>query len=161
CVARMQSTTMPMPPAPGAPATAAQIATLSSWIAGGYAKGTCGSSASDGGAGDAGHGPYDTPPRCTSGTYYNRGSRPHQAPGQACMDCHGRGEAPRFAIAGTVYPTAHEPYNCNGANGSNGARVVVVGANGQTVTITPNAVGNFYYAGTVSTPFTAKVTYMG
>jgi hypothetical protein len=163
-VVRMQSTTMPMPPAPGTPATAAQISTLSSWIAAGYPRGTCGSAGGDGGAGDAGD-PYGTPPKCTSGKMTPQGGgSPTMDPGQACVSCHAStgGEAPRFAIAGTVYPTAHEPDNCNGVNGGTaGAAVVIVGANGQTVTLTPNTVGNFYYQGALSTPFTAKVTYMG
>jgi len=163
-VARMQSTTMPMPPAPGTPATAAQISTLTSWIAAGYPRGTCGSAGGDGGAGDAGD-PYGTPPTCTSGKMTPQGGgSPTMDPGQACVSCHAStgGEAPRFAIAGTVYPTAHEPDNCNGVNGGTaGAAVVIVGANGQTLTLAPNTVGNFYYQGTLSTPFTAKVTYMG
>jgi hypothetical protein len=161
-VARMQSPTMPMPPAPGAPATAAQIATLTSWISGGYARGTCGGG-SDGGASDggAGDGPTSTPPKCTSGAYYNGGTGPNMAPGQSCASCHRGGEAQRFTIAGTVYPTAHEPDNCNGTSGSGGGTVVIVGASGQSITLTPNTAGNFYYTGSVSTPFTAKVTYMG
>jgi hypothetical protein len=174
CVQRMQSTTMPMPPAPGTPVPASQIAALSSWIAAGYPQGTCGSSGggADGGAGsggtpDAGPGPYDTPVTCTSGkTTPNGGGSQTMDPGQACINCHQStgGEAPLFAIAGTVYPTAHEPDNCNGANGTNGAKVVIVDKNGQSLTLTPNSVGNFSYQGAqgaIATPFTAKVTYMG
>jgi hypothetical protein len=162
-VTRMQSTTMPMPPAPATRATSAQIATIQNWITGGYARGTCGSSGGDGGvSGDAGGNPYNTPPTCTSGTMFQGGTGPTMDPGQSCGSCHRGGEAGAFAIAGTVYPTAHEPNNCNGANGSSdGARVVITGANGQTLTLTPNSAGNFYSQGTVSTPFTAKVTYMG
>jgi hypothetical protein len=162
-VTRMQSTTMPMPPAPATRSTSAQITTIQNWINGGYARGTCGSSGgSDGGvAGDAGGSPYDTPPKCSSGTMYSGGTGPTMAPGQSCASCHRGGEAAAFAIAGTVYPTAHEPNNCNGANGTNGARVVITGANGTSLTLTPNSAGNFYSQGTVSTPFTAKVTYMG
>jgi hypothetical protein len=68
---------------------------------------------------------------------------------------------PSLTIAGTVYPTAHEPDLCNGANGSNGARVVITGADGQTQTLTPGASGNFNSRTAVKTPFKAKVTYMG
>ena len=80
----------------------------------------------------------------------------------ACINCHSSGgEGPRFTIAGTVYPTAHEPDLCNGASGSDGAQVVVTDANGKAISLTPNSAGNFYYTGTVATPFRAKVTYMG
>jgi len=60
-----------------------------------------------------------------------------------------------------VYPTGHEPNLCNGANGTNGARVVIVDAANRTVTLTPNAAGNFTYTGALTTPYTAKVTYQG
>jgi hypothetical protein len=68
---------------------------------------------------------------------------------------------PSLTIAGTVYPTAHEPDLCNGANGSNGARVVITGADGATLTLTPGTSGNFNSRTAVKTPFRAKVTYMG
>jgi len=83
-------------------------------------------------------------------------------PGRACISCHaGEEEAPRFTIAGTLYPTGHEPKLCNGVNGTTGARVVIVDAANRTVTLTPNAAGNFTYTGAISTPYTAKVTYQG
>jgi hypothetical protein len=73
-------------------------------------------------------------------------------PGIGCKSCHS------FTIAGTVYPTAHEPMNCNGVNGSTGVRVVITGANGTTVTLTPSAAGNFYSNAAVTAPYTAKIT---
>jgi cytochrome c553 len=84
-------------------------------------------------------------------------------PGMACISCHNRGggEAPRFAIAGTVYPTAHEPDLCNGANGSNGAQVVITGSDGKSITLTANGVGNFSSNAAVAMPYQAKITYMG
>ena len=39
-------------------------------------------------------------------------------PGHACIACHQANDGPDFAIAGTVYATAHEPDNCNGARDS-------------------------------------------
>jgi hypothetical protein len=66
-----------------------------------------------------------------------------------------------ISIAGTLYPTGHEPNLCNGVNGTTGARVVIVDAANRTVTLTPNAAGNFMYTGTISTPYHAKVTYQG
>lgn len=62
-------------------------------------------------------------------------------------------------IGGTVYPTAHEPDDCNGASGSSlgGASVIITGANGATLTLPVNSVGNFYTGQSVAVPFTAKV----
>ena len=83
-------------------------------------------------------------------------------PGKACITCHSMGEGPTFAVAGTLYPTAHEPDLCNGSNGSTtGARIVITDKNGKMLTLTPNTVGNFSYQGSLATPFTASVTYMG
>ena len=82
-------------------------------------------------------------------------------PGRACITCHSTMNGPSLTIAGTVYPSAHEPDLCNGANGTNGARVVITGADGQTLTLTPGTSGNFNSRTAVKTPFKAKVTYMG
>ena len=46
----------------------------------------------------------------------NRGSA-DMNPGRACITCHSTMNGPSLTIAGTVYPTAHEPDLCNGANG--------------------------------------------
>ena len=65
--------------------------------------------------------------RCTSNTYWTFGtegsSRMH--PGDTCVGCHAQagGEAPLLTAAGTVYPTLHEPTDCNGIAG--GASVVI------------------------------------
>jgi nitrate/TMAO reductase-like tetraheme cytochrome c subunit len=93
-------------------------------------------------------------------TQANRGST-DMNPGRACITCHSTMNGPSLTIAGTVYPTAHEPDLCNGANGSNGARVVITGADGATLTLTPGTSGNFNSRTAVKTPFRAKVTYMG
>jgi hypothetical protein len=84
-------------------------------------------------------------------------------PGQACIACHTKsgGEAPRFALGGTLYPSAHEPDNCNGGPLTPMARVVITGADGASVTLTPNSAGNFSYSGAIALPYNAKVTYMG
>ena len=83
-------------------------------------------------------------------------------PGMPCIDCHSMSDrAPIFGVAGTLYPTAHEPDLCDGANGSVGAKVVITDANGLAVTLYPNAAGSFYYQDTIATPYTAKVIYMG
>lgn len=167
-VARMQNTTLPMPPAPATPATAAEIAAMQGWVAAGYPSAGCATPPpADAGAPTVTPppDPFSTPPRCTSNVTWTGGDEgsPNMNPGLACISCHASSgdEAPLFAIAGTVYPTAHEPDRCYGANGNNGARVVITGANGQVVTLTPNAAGNFTYTGTVARPFQAKVTFMG
>jgi mono/diheme cytochrome c family protein len=83
-------------------------------------------------------------------------------PGQACIACHtAEREGPRFAIAGTVYPTGHEPDGCNGSSG--GIQVVITDANGTAYTLTPNSAGNFYLqsAPGLALPYTAVVVQGG
>jgi len=82
-------------------------------------------------------------------------------PGRACITCHAIEDGPTLTIAGTVYPTPHEPDLCNGADGSNGARVTIVGADGQTLTLVPGPSGNFNSEARVMLPYRAKVSYMG
>jgi len=164
-VLRMQNTVIPMPPLPATPATAAEVAILQNWITAGYPTGPCGTAASDGGVagdGSAGANPYATPAICTSMTYWTRGESQTMRPGEACIACHSRGEGPAYGLAGTVFPSAHEPDDCNGANGStDGATVVVTDKNGTVVTMTPDSVGNFSYRGALVTPFQAKVVQNG
>jgi hypothetical protein len=152
---RMQSTTSPMPPAPAAAATSAEIAAMQTWINSSYPLGSCGD------AGAPPPDPLNAPPTCTSQTTWTEGTNgsSFMEPGQACISCHTatRGEAPIFAIAGTLYPTGHEPNNCNGANGTSGAHVVVSGSNGTSITLIPNAAGNFYSSTFLSGPYAAKV----
>jgi len=140
-VARMQSTTTPMPPPPATPATAGEIAVITAWIGAGY----------PGGAGCA--------PICTSGTTWTGGNHesPLMNPGAACIQCHAADEGPAFSIAGTLYPTVHEPDLCNGASGASGAQVVITGADGQTLTLAPNEAGNFYAETAVALPYAARV----
>ena len=133
-VVRMQSTTAPMPPAPGTRATATEVQTVNTWISAGYPAGTCGAGGAGGGTGGAGGGtvdPLGASARCTSGTTWTGGNEgsANMNPGRACISCHaGEDDAPRFTIAGTLYPTGHEPNLCNGVNGTTGARVVIVDA---------------------------------
>lgn len=106
--------------------------------------------------------PLDADPTCTSGTMWTRGNRGSQSmnPGMACIACHTT-MAPRerFSLAGTVYPTGHEPDTCNGASGTTdgGLVVEVTDATGNVVRMTPNAVGNFYSFTPVTFPITAIV----
>lgn len=141
-VTRMQSTTTPMPPPPATAATASEIAVISAWVSAGYPGGSgCG-------------------PICTSGQTWtggNEGAR-EMNPGMACIHCHASSdEGPGFSVAGTIYPTIREPDLCYGASSSSGAQVVITGADGRTLTLTPNATGNFYSEGRVALPYSAKV----
>jgi len=118
----------------------------------------------DGGADDAsGSNPYDTPVTCTSNTHWTRGTRGSASmqPGGTCIGCHATtgGEAPTFVVAGTVYPSAHEPNDCNG---SANASVVITDSTGKSLTLTTNAAGNFYAsAGALTPPYHAKVVANG
>jgi hypothetical protein len=106
--------------------------------------------------------PLDAAPTCTSGTYYTSGAGSSTMhPGEACIACHAQqnGQAPTFTLAGTVYPTGHEPDDCDGLGGV--AQVVVTDSNGAVYTLTPNAVGNFYTTVPVAFPITAQVVEGG
>ena len=86
-------------------------------------------------------------------------------PGVACIHCHSSGgeeEGPLFVLAGTVYPTPHEPNDCNGVAAGTGATIVITDADGVEHPLTPNAAGNFYMERpTIPLPYTAKVAYDG
>jgi cytochrome c553 len=163
-LARLQSKTMPMPPAPLPAASAADVAAFQAWVSAGTPAATCpdgGAPADGGGIAD----PYATPVVCTSKTMWTRGNSGSSSmdPGQACIACHDKsgGEAPLFAVGGTVYPTAHEPDNCNGGAIAAMSQVVITGADGRSFTLVPNSSGNFNYRGTIAKPYSAKVVYMG
>lgn len=154
-VARMKSTTLPMPPAPASPVPAPEIAIIEGWIAAGQPTGTC---MADAASADGAGNPYDTPIVCTSGLRWTGRASRSMAPGDACISCHQRSpEAPQFALSGTVYPTAHEPIDCNGITGSTAVTVVVVDATGATVMMQANSVGNFYASAALTPPYRAKV----
>lgn len=153
-LARMKDTAKPMPPT-GAP-PAADTAILEKWVADGMPSGSCQTA-----GGTVAPSPYDTPFVCTSGTSWTRGDRGSSSmhPGGTCIACHNdEREGPRYTIAGTVYPTAHEPNDCNGASG---AVVVITDATGKELKLTANGVGNFYSTTKLTMPYTAKVTQNG
>jgi mono/diheme cytochrome c family protein len=152
---RMRSTTSPMPPPPVEAPEPDEIATLEAWVSGGMPRAAACTPpvAGDGGAGAI----YDTPTVCTSKTYY-RGDQASEnmQPGEACITCHTRQEGPSFRVAGTVYPTAHEPNDCNGIAG--GVSVVVSDKNDRVlVTLPVNGVGNFFTKEKIRAPFRVKV----
>jgi len=160
-IERMRDTTAPMPPAPAAAATSEEVAILESWLEAG-APAAC--SAGGGGTGGVVGNPYDTPITCTSQSAWTGGDResPNMHPGGACITCH-EDEGPTFAIAGTVYPTAHETDDCNGSDGRNESiNVVIVDGKGVTHTVGVNSVGNFFIEeDSIAFPYRAKVVAGG
>lgn len=158
-LARMRDMAAPMPPGNVLPE--ADIAPFAAWVEAGMPSQSC---ASD--PGNGGPNPYDTPPVCTSDSFWGEGDEgsPDMTPGRACIACHsqtGGDEGPRFLFSGTVYPTAHEPDDCNGAGG---AVIEITDANGVVQTVTARSSGNFYRGGDpadVAWPITAKVLYDG
>ncbi len=158
-IARMQAGTMP----PGGGAPAGEIATLQAWVDDGFQKGSCGG-AGGAGAGGAAPDPFAAAPQCSSGNTWKGGASNDMAPGRACNQCHNQqGEGPVMTIAGTVYPTAHEPNNCYAADVT-GAVVEVTGADGQKFDLTVNpSSGNFrsHNSQSIKKPYTAKVKYQG
>jgi hypothetical protein len=162
-----------MPPSPLSPLDDAETQTLRTWLESGVTSTAC---SSDGGVHDAGApadarpDPFAVPPRCTSAKTWTGGTResPLMQPGEPCVACHAKpgGEAPRLAFGGTLYPSAHEPSQCYGADGTasaKGAQVVIIDAKGMTFTADVNAAGNFFLRGnaTLVPPIKAKVVYMG
>jgi hypothetical protein len=138
--------------------------TSGGFTSGGFASGgfTTGGAARGGATGSAGASsggsggdPFGGASVCTSKTTYASGENANMRPGEACIACHTANRGPAFAIAGTVYPTGHEPNDCNGKAG---ATIVITDAQGKAHNVTANSVGNFYLAGTIPTPYTAKVT---
>lgn len=154
-VARMKDTNNPMPPSGALPAD--KIAILEKWISDGMPTGSC-----DASGGDPSLDP-NAKAVCTSNVHWTRGDHGSQSmhPGVACIACHesGRGDdAPFFSIAGTVYPTVHEPDDCNGASG---ITVVVTDAKGTAHNLKANSAGNFFLESSIALPYTAKVVSGG
>jgi hypothetical protein len=104
-------------------------------------------------------------PVCTSKVTWKNGDRgsSQMHPGRACVSCHDDNGGPPFWIGGTVYPTAHEPDDCNGSNGTKPAmQVIITDANNKTFTLDVNAAGNFYSRdATIKFPIHAKVSANG
>jgi hypothetical protein len=154
-LARIQDMTTPMPPGLPGVVSASDIAALQSWVNGGEPKST------DCTPADAGMDPINAGSTCTSGAYYTVGDGLSMEPGNACIACHAMYVgAPTYFVAGTVYPSGHEPSRCYGANVS-GAQIVITGADGATETASVNLYGNFYTRYTVPAPFHVKLTYQG
>lgn len=161
---RMKSTRRPMPPK--GKLSSSRISVLEKWVADGMPRGTCGAPPPDEKPTkpppkpeepterDAGKDAEPAPTVCTSGTTAEPGTSPVMRPGQGCIGCHTGAGGPAFEIAGTVYPTLHEPNNCNGASG---VKVLIIDANGGMVSLTTNAAGNFMRSSSFPKPYRALV----
>jgi len=145
-----------MPPKPAPAPDPALVTALRSWVAAGMPESACASPID---AGAPVKSPYDTPVQCTTGTTGTTREGHDMQPGLACISCHQQsGEAPLFAVAGTVFQTAHEPDDCNGGNPSEALTVVVMDANGMVVNLPVSTrSGNFSYEGALALPYAAKV----
>lgn len=160
-IVRMRSSQSPMPPSGGL--TDAEIRALESWVSAGMPAGSCATQAGDAGPTAPVESPYDTPLTCTSKKTYSRGNGTYMHPGKPCISCHtSEREGPIYTFAGTVYPTAHEPDDCNGSPGD--STIVVTDAKGIEARATANAQGNFYYTSRstkLTFPLSVKVVRAG
>jgi hypothetical protein len=144
-----------------------EIEILEKWIADGMPKGSCGAPAAKADAGktatkkDAGVHTSEPDPQsvCTSGTTATEGvTGQGMKPGNACISCHTDQSGPSFSVAGTVFPTAHEPDGCNGTDGpTDGVKVLIIDANGAMRALPVNAAGNFMSNTALPTPYRAIV----
>ena len=165
-VVRMQSSSSPMPPAPSTPVPSSDATAFQSWVNAGMPAGSCVLDAGvppppppDAGLPD----PLGAAPTCTSNSYWTNGTdgNPNMEPGHACITCHTQQGGPPFNVGGTVYPSGHEPDDCDGS-GAGGAVVTVTDKNGVSASFTVrSASGNFSGSASLTFPITAKVTFNG
>ncbi len=166
---RMNGTTKPdMPPPPAEAPNADEIAIFAEWIAAGTPANpnSCTQAVPTPDGGVTMDGGADAAAVCTSGTVWANGNQksPLMHPGMACNNCHQRMGGPNLAFAGTIYPTLHEPDDCNGKGPPPPLQVIVTDSRNKSVPMTVNAAGNFYVtarqAGRVVAPFSARVVDM-
>jgi hypothetical protein len=136
---------------------ASQAAVFQAWISAGYPQDSCnGGSPAAVDAGPAAPIPgainWSAPAVCSSGSA-SRGTQ-SMNPGKDCVSCH----AGQLYAGGTVYATAHEPNLCVGVQAVN---VVFTGANGQTVTVPTDDLGNFILGDYLPEPIHVKLQYNG
>lgn len=166
-LSRMKSTKSPMPP-DGKLGTD-EISILEKWISDGMPKGSCGEATAakpDGGkptttkkdAGPTAESEPEPASVCTSGVTAPPGAGATMRPGATCISCHTAQSGPSFTVAGTVFPTAHEPDNCNGSDGPTDAvKVLIIDKNGAMRSLPVNAAGNFMSNQALPTPYRAIV----
>jgi len=138
-----------MPPTPAVPPEDDEVASFEEWVKGGAQRNpeacTTPPGGADGGvSADAGVDAGGV--RCTSGKTWtdddDDGSR-LMNPGEACNACHQQQGGPNLRIAGTVYPTLHEPDDCIGSAPPPQLRVIVTDSRNRRFEMAVNASGNF------------------
>lgn len=157
-----------MPPQPAVPAEDDEIAAFENWVNGGLAKNpeSCTPIPADAGApplpddagADAGDAGVVT---CTSGQTWMGQPSPLMHPGRACLNCHQQQGGPNLRIAGTVYPTLHEPDDCIGSAPPPRLTVIVTDSRPvrpRTVRMQVNVSGNFFTRERLTPPFRVTVT---
>lgn len=153
-----------MPPKPAIPLDPDEFAAFKTWIDANMPKNneacTTTPPAGDAGAG-ADSGLPSGPTVCTSNTTWKGGDEgdENMHPGGVCITCHTQRGGPNYKVAGTVYPTAHEPNDCNGVKPP--VQVIITDSHGKDVPLDVNGVGNFFLRGKVSAPFKARVVSAG
>ena len=108
-------------------------------------------------SGGASTDPLNAGATCTSKTTWTRGENAQMRPGEACIACHVANRGPTLSIAGTVYPSGHEPNDCNGVPSSLAAVVVITDAQNKEYRLPVNSAGNFILEQTIAGPYRAKV----
>jgi hypothetical protein len=159
---RMVDALAPMPPVPLPASTLADITALRSWLQVGMPQSECSDEP------NPSEDPYDAAAICTSGSFWpidfdsgNWG----MMPGRQCLQCHKQffQNAPLFSVAGTLYPTAHEPDRCYGVPVATGAKVVITDANGVEHAPVPVVSGGNFGAilSGLALPYRAKIVVGG
>ncbi len=162
-LSRMKSAEMP--PAPAVPPELEEIQTFETWVILGTPKaGRCTDPPPPAPTTPSGE-PEPINPAligCTSGVVWTRGDTGSSLmhPGRACNACHQEKGGPNLKIAGTVYPTAHEPDDCNGSVTPPVLTVTVTDSRDRVLELPVNSAGNFLIerSGRLSPPFRAKVS---
>jgi len=152
-IERIHDEVKPMPPSGSVPDADKDV--LDAWVRGGAKRGSCVDGADP-------RSVYDTPVVCTTGSKWTGGDHesPYMHPGVACIECHKKErEAPSLVIAGTIYPTGHEPDDCNGTVKQGALTVIITDASGREHKASVNKVGNFYLKTPtpVTMPYRAKI----
>ncbi len=163
-IERMEGGEQPMPPS--GLVSAEELAIVRAWVDAGMPGGACNPNT-----------PPDTilnaDPVCTSMDFWPENqdgvpgkSREEMMPGMPCNDCHqnpgkyGFNEGDDvFDIAGTIFPSGHEPDYCAGLDGTSVTDVVIhiEDSTGKTWDLHPNEAGNFIIENGVTPPYSASV----
>jgi hypothetical protein len=153
----LKATRMPLPPA--VPPAPDELAAFVSWVEAGTPSTTVACTDPPPKAKAADAGAPSTAPKCTSGKMYtgNEGS-PQMHPGRACNACHQLNDGPNLRVAGTVYPTQHEPDDCNGSAPPPQLTVIVTDSRNRTFRMNVNQAGNFYTSDRPRPPLKAQIT---